>query len=87
MDNILLEYETRRAIITVANGAMGTYHDGHAVDPEAGETTLFHGTRDAYIPLIARDGLKASTPSHRVHGTWTVEPRLSVAASFCLLLS
>ena len=50
---------------------VGKYCDGHARASAEDECSLWHATRDAYIGLICREGIKSSCRSHGASGRKT----------------
>ena len=46
------------------------YCDGSPLVDRSDEVDLWHATKDAYLPLICRDGMKGSPKSHAVIGGW-----------------
>ena len=46
------------------------YCDGSPLVDLSDEVDLWHATKDAYVPLICRDGMKGSKKSHQVIGGW-----------------
>ena len=67
------KYDFRHAKVTygiIASGLNDDQFQDGSYAGDAGTTTLYHATHDAYVARICREGFKSSPLSHGVTGLW-----------------